>query len=56
MEQTMNEEKDCDHNVERDAVESPVVCVSREEVLQALNRTKTGEAPVPSETSLQGVP
>ena len=27
-----------------DAVESPVVCVSREEVLQALNEMKTGIA------------
>ena len=33
----MNEENDWDHNVDGDAVEVPVVCVSREEVLQALN-------------------
>ena len=26
----MNEENECDHNVERGAVEGPVVCVSRE--------------------------
>ena len=32
----MNEENDWDHDVEGDAVEGPVVCVSREEVLQAL--------------------
>ena len=31
--------------MEGDAVEDPVVCVSREEVLQALNEMKTGEAP-----------
>ena len=37
----MNEENDWDHNVEGDAVESTVVCVIREEVLQALNEIKT---------------
>ena len=38
----MNKEKDWDQNVEGDAVEGPVVCVSdREEVLQALNEMKT---------------
>ena len=37
MERIMNEDNDWDHNVEGDAVEGPVVCVSREEVLQALN-------------------
>ena len=36
MERIMNEENDWDCNVEGDAVEGPVVCVSREEVLQAL--------------------
>ena len=29
MERIMNEENDWDHNVEGDAVEGPVVCVSR---------------------------
>ena len=29
----INEENDWDHNVEGDAVEGPVVCVNREEVL-----------------------
>ena len=33
----MNEESNCDRNVEGDAVEGPVVCVSRDEVLQAIN-------------------
>ena len=32
MESIMNEENDLDHSVERDAVEGPVVCVSRENV------------------------
>ena len=49
----MNEENDWDRNVEGDAVEGPVVCVSREEVLQALNDIKTGKAPGPSEVSLE---
>ena len=38
--------------MEGDAVQGPVVCVSREEVLQALNEMKTGKAPEPSEVSL----
>ena len=40
MEWIMNEENDWDHNVEGDAVEGPVVCVSRMEVLQTLNENK----------------
>ena len=36
MEWIMNEENDRDHNVEEDAVEGPVDCVSIEEVMQAL--------------------
>ena len=31
--------------MDEDSVECPVVCVSREEVLQALNEMKTGKAP-----------
>ena len=46
MERIMNEENDWDHNVEGYAEEGPVICVSREEVLQALNEIKTGKAPV----------
>ena len=38
MERIMNEENYWECNVEGDAVEGPVVCVSREEVLQALNK------------------
>ena len=34
------EENDWDRNVEGDEVEGPAVCVSREEVLQALNQEK----------------
>ena len=47
MERIMNEENDFDHNVEGDAVESQVVCVGREEVLQTLNQMKTEENPRP---------
>ena len=49
----MNDESDCCHDVDGDAVEGPVVCVSREEVLQALNEMKTGRLPGPSEVSLE---
>ena len=49
----MNEENYWDHDVEGDAVEVPVVCVSREEVLQPLNEMKTGKAPGPSEVSIE---
>ena len=40
MERIMNEENDWDHNVEGDAVEGPVVCVSRDKMLQALNENR----------------
>ena len=45
----MNEENNWDQNVEGDAVEGLVVCVSIEEVLQALNEMKTGKSLGPSE-------
>ena len=44
MEGIMNEENDWYRNVEGDVVEGPVVSVSREEVLQALNEIKTGKS------------
>ena len=40
MERIMNDENDWDHNVEGDAVEGAVVCVSREEMHQALNENR----------------
>ena len=40
MERIMNEENHWDQNVEQDAAEGSVVCVSREEVLQAVNENK----------------
>ena len=36
METIINEENDWDHNVEGDAVVGPVICVNRDDVLQAL--------------------
>ena len=41
MERIMNEGSDWDDSVEGDAVDDPVVCVSREKVLQSLNEMKT---------------
>ena len=40
MEMIINEENNLDRNVGGDAVESTVVCLSREEVLQALNENR----------------
>ena len=48
-----NEENDWDHNVEGDAEGGLIVCVSREEVLQALSEMKTGKASLLSEVSLE---
>ena len=53
MERMMNEVNDWDRNVERDAVEGPVVWVSIKVVLQALNEIKTGKVHGPSEVSLE---
>ena len=39
--------------MEGDAVDGPVVCVSREEVLLALSEMKTIKAPGPSQVSLE---
>ena len=49
----MNKENDWDHNVEGDAIEGPVVCVCMKEVLQALNKMKTGKSSGRSEISLE---
>ena len=40
VERIMNEDNDWGNNVKGDAVEGPVVCVSREDVLQALNENR----------------
>ena len=49
LEGIMNEVKDWDYSVEGDVAEGPVVCVSREKVLLALDEMKTGKASEPSE-------
>ena len=53
VERIMNKDNDCNHSVKRDAVEGPVICLSREEVLPTLNEIKAGKAPGPSEVSLE---
>ena len=53
MERIMNEKNDWDHNVDGDAVEGPVVCVGRGQVLLALSDMTTGKAPGPSEVLLE---
>ena len=53
MKEITNEENYWDHDVPGDSVEGTVVCLSREELLQALNETKRGKAAGPSEVSLQ---
>ena len=40
MERIINEQNDWDHNVDGDAVEGPLVCVSREEMVQVLNENR----------------
>ena len=40
MERIMKEENDLDRNAQGEAVEGPVVCVSREEVLHAINKNR----------------
>ena len=50
MEGIVNEENYWENNVEGDAVEGPVVSVSREEVLQALNENRKRTWPYKSIT------
>ena len=45
MERIINDENDWDNNVEFDAVEGPVVSVSREKVLQTLNENRKSRWP-----------
>ena len=53
MEGIMNEENVWNHNMEGDAVAGPVVCVSRDKVLQALNEMKAENVHGPSDVSLE---
>ena len=51
MERIMNKENYWDRNVKGDAVEGPEECISREEVLQALN--ENNKIPGLSQVSLE---
>ena len=53
MKKIIDEENEWDHNVEGDTVQGRVVCVSREEVVQALTEMKTGKKPGPSDVSVE---
>ena len=45
MERIMNDENDLDQDVEGDALDDPVACVSRNEVVKILTETKSGKYP-----------
>ena len=53
MEKIINDEHDWDHSVSKDAIEGPVDCVSRYEVVQALNKMEIRTATGPSYASLE---
>ena len=50
MERIINQKNDWDRNMKGDAVEGPVFCASREEVLQALNENRKSPWPFRSIT------
>ena len=53
MERITNAENGCHNNVEEDTLDGAVVRLSREEVLQALNKIKTVKVPRPSDVPLE---
>ena len=53
MEKIMNEENKCDHMVENDVVEGPVEKVARNEIVEAMQRMKSGKAIRPSEVIVE---
>ena len=53
MEKIMNEENEWDHMVETDVVEGPVEKVARNEIVEAMQRMKSGKATGPSEVSVE---
>ena len=53
MEKIMNEENEWDHMVETDIVEGPVEKVARNEIIEAMQRMKSGKATAPSEVSVE---
>ena len=53
MEKIMNEENEWDHMVETDVVEGPVEKVARNEIVEAMQRMKSGKATGPSKVSVE---
>ena len=51
MEKIMNEDNEWDHMVETDEVEGPMEKVARNEIVEAIQRMKSGKATGPSEVS-----
>ena len=49
----MNEEKEWDHVVETDVVEGPVEKVARNEIVEAMQKMKSGKATGPSQVSAE---
>ena len=55
MERIMNEEIEWDREVETDVVEGPQEKVARNEIVEAMQKMKSGKATVPSEVSVEQV-
>ena len=53
MEKIMNEENEWDHMVETDVVEGPVEKVARNEIVEAMQKMKSGKATGTSEVSVE---
>ena len=53
MEKIMSEENEWDHMVKTDVVEGPVEKVTRNEIVEAMQRMKSGKATGPSEVSME---
>ena len=53
MEKIMNEENEWDHMVETEVVEGPAEKVARNEIVEAIQRMKSGKATGPSEVSME---
>ena len=51
MEKIMNKENEWDHMVETDVVERPVEKVARNEIVEPMQKIKSGKAPGPSEVN-----
>ena len=53
MEKIMNKENEWDHMVETDIVEGPVEKVARNEIVEAMQRMKSGKATGPPEVNVE---